>query len=82
MIERTKNQVVDHLSRWEEEGVIKISYWIEINDAFPDEQVLGSFYDHIPLLAHFPNYVASHLVLSALLIQQRKLFMFDVNKLY
>jgi len=33
----TKNQVCDHLSRLEEEAMMKLVDGIEINDTFPDE---------------------------------------------
>ena len=44
----TENKVADHLSRLEEEAMLKLVDRAEINDAFPDEQVLAASHDLIP----------------------------------
>lgn len=60
---RIENQVVDHLSKWEKEVVIKIGDWIQIKNTFPDEMVLVASCDLIPLFSDFANYFSSDLVL-------------------
>ncbi|KAH0634861.1 hypothetical protein KY284_037647 [Solanum tuberosum] len=47
----TKNKVADHLSRLEEEAMLKLCDGAEINDTFPDEQVLAASHDLIPCCA-------------------------------
>ncbi|XP_049345498.1 uncharacterized protein LOC125810025 [Solanum verrucosum] len=54
----TEHQVVDHLSRLEEEVMLKFGDRAEINDAFPDEQVLATSHALIPWFADFANYLA------------------------
>ena len=78
----TENQVVDHLSRLEEEAMLKLGDRAEINDAFPDEQVLVASHDLIPWFADFANYLASDIVPSYLSFHQRKKFMHDVKKFF
>ena len=68
----TENQVADHLSRLEEEAMLKLGDRAEINDAFPDEQVLAASNDLIPWFADFANYLASDIVPPDLSFHQRK----------
>ena len=70
----TENQVADHLSRLEEEAMLKLGDRAEINDAFPDEQVLAASHDLIPWFADFANYLASDIVPPYLSFHQRKKF--------
>ena len=44
----TENQVVDHLSRLEDEVMRELGEKAEIDDTFPDEHVLTSSQDLIP----------------------------------
>ncbi|XP_015162967.1 uncharacterized protein [Solanum tuberosum] len=62
----TENQVADHLSRLEEEAMIKLENGVEIDDAFPDEQVLSAFYDLIPWFTDFANYLSKVEMMSIL----------------
>ncbi|WMV32915.1 hypothetical protein MTR67_026300 [Solanum verrucosum] len=77
-----ENQVADHLSRLEEEAMLKLGDGDEINDTFPDEQVLAASQYLIPWFADFPNYLASDLVPPDLSFHQRKKFMHDVKKFF
>ena len=43
----TKNQVVDHFSRLEDETMRELGEKAEIYDAFPDEHVLSACHDLI-----------------------------------
>nr|ABI34335.1 Integrase core domain containing protein [Solanum demissum] len=77
----TKNQVADHLSRLEEDAMLKLGDRVEINDAFLDDHILAASHDLIPWFADFANYLASDLVPLDLSFHQRKKFMhnlFDV----
>ena len=78
----TENQVADHLSRLEEEAKLKLGDRAEINDAFPDEQVLAASNDLIPWFADFASYLASDIVPPDLSFHQRKKFMHDVKKFF
>ena len=62
----TENQVVDNLSRLEDEAMRELCVKAEINDTFPDEHVFSSSYDLIPWFADFANYQASDIVPSDL----------------
>jgi len=75
-----ENQVVDHLSRLEAEK--KEGCELEINDAFPDEQVLAATLDLIPWFADFANFLVSDLMPEGLTFQQRKRFLHDVGKYF
>ena len=75
----TENQVVDHLSRLEDEAMIELGEKSEIDDTFPDEQILASSQDLIPWFADFTNYLASDIVPPDLSFHQRKKFMHDVQ---
>jgi len=77
-----ENQVADHLSRLEEETMLKLGDGAEINNAFPNEQVLAASCDLIPWFANFANYLASDLVPLDLSFHQRKKFMSDVKKFF
>uniref|UniRef100_UPI001CC02756 hypothetical protein n=1 Tax=Escherichia coli TaxID=562 RepID=UPI001CC02756 len=78
----TENQVADHLSRLEEEAMLKLGERTENNDAFADEQLLAASHDLIPWFADFANYLASNLVPSDLSFHQRKILMYDVKKFF
>ncbi|WMV18842.1 hypothetical protein MTR67_012227 [Solanum verrucosum] len=78
----TKNQVADHLSRLEEEAMLKLGDRVEINDAFLDEHVLSASHDLIPWFADFANCLASDLVPPGLSFHQWKMFMHDVKKFF
>ena len=78
----TENQVVDHLSRLEDEAMGKLGEKAEIGDIFHDDHVLAAFHDLIPWFADFANYQASNIVPSELSFHQRKKFMHDVKKFF
>ncbi|KAF3674437.1 hypothetical protein FXO37_06399 [Capsicum annuum] len=72
-----KNQVVDHLSRLEGEQAATDEF--EINDTFPDEEILAAVMEKIPWYADFANYVVSEVIPKNLSFHQRKKFLHDVN---
>ena len=76
----TEKQVADHLSRLEQEAMLKVGDRAEINDVFPDEQVLAASHDLILWFADFANYLASDIVPPDSSFHQRKKFMHDVKK--
>ncbi|XP_015168557.1 uncharacterized protein [Solanum tuberosum] len=73
-----ENKVADHLSRLEAEKKEECEQ--EINDAFPDEQVLVAIL--IPWLADFANVLVSDLMPGGLTFQQRKRFPHNVGKYF
>ncbi|KAH0679182.1 hypothetical protein KY284_020267 [Solanum tuberosum] len=73
---------MDAKPRLEEEAMLKLGDGAEINDAFPDEQVLAASFDLIPWFTDFSNYLASDLFPSDLSFHQRKKFMHDVKKFF
>ena len=79
MIDRkgTENQVVDHLSRLEDEEIRDLGDKIEIDDTFPDEHVLAASQDLIPWFTDFANYLASDIIPPDFSLQQRKKFFCD-----
>ena len=79
---RTENQVVDHLSRLEDETMRESGDKIDIDDTFSDEHVLAASQDLIPWFADFANYLASDIVPSGLSFHQRKKFMYVVKKFF
>ncbi|XP_070007575.1 uncharacterized protein [Nicotiana sylvestris] len=66
----SENQVADHLSRLEEEG--RPSDDLEINDAFPDEQLLAVSMHDMPWFADVANYLVTGIILYELSYNQRK----------
>lgn len=42
------NQVADHLSCLKEEAMLQLKYGLEMDDTFPNEQVLAAWQDLIP----------------------------------
>ena len=71
----TENQVVDHLSRLEDEAMMKLGEKAEIDNNFPDEHVLAASQDVIPWFVDFVNYLASDIVPPDLSFDQIKIFM-------
>lgn len=76
----SENQVADHLSKLEDESRLK--EWLNINDSFPDEQVLAASIDLIPWFADFANFLVSDIMPEGLNPHQRKKFLFDVRKYF
>ncbi|WMV51243.1 hypothetical protein MTR67_044628 [Solanum verrucosum] len=72
-----ENQVADHLSRLKAEKKGEVE--LDIDDSFPDEQVLASTLDIIHWFADFSNYLSSDLMPKGLTFQQRKKFLHDVQ---
>ena len=58
----TKNKVVDHLSRLEDEEMRELGDKTEIDDTFPDVHVSAASQDFIPWFADFVNYLASDII--------------------
>ena len=78
----TENQVVDHLSRLEDEVMRELGEKAEIDYTFPNEHVLAASQDLIPWFAYFANYLASDIVPPDLSFHQRKKFISDVKKFF
>ncbi|WMV37312.1 hypothetical protein MTR67_030697 [Solanum verrucosum] len=78
----TENQVTSHLSRFEEEEMMNLADGVQINDMFPNEQVLATFFDLIPWFTDFANYLASDVVPSDLSFHRRRKFMSYVKKFF
>lgn len=55
-----ENQVVDRLSRLENEGVKRDE--LEIDDLFPNKQVLAMTLDLVPCFVDFENYLESDII--------------------
>ncbi|XP_070014032.1 uncharacterized protein [Nicotiana sylvestris] len=66
----SENQVADHLSRLEEKG--RPSDGLEINDAFPDEQLLAVSMHDMPWFADVVNYLVTGIIPYELPSNQRK----------
>nr|XP_004234887.1 uncharacterized protein LOC101247501 [Solanum lycopersicum] len=77
----TATQMVDHFLRMEDEAMHKLGEKAEINDAFPDEDILVVSHDLIPWFADFVNYLASDCP-ADLTLHQRKKFLHDVKKFF
>ena len=58
----SENQVVDHLSRLEDEAMRELSEKAEIDDTLSNEHVLDASHDLILWFADFSNYHASDIV--------------------
>ena len=58
-IKGTENQVANHLSRLEDEAMRHLGDKTEIDDTFPDENILDAFQDLIQWFANFVNHLAS-----------------------
>ena len=78
----TKNQVVEHFFRLEDDVMQELDERSKIDDIFSDEHVLSTSHDLIPWFADFSNYLASDIVPSGLSFHQRKKFMDDVKIFY
>lgn len=55
-IEREKKSSLCHLSKLEEESMIKLQDWTEIDDEFNEEKILISYYLY-PVFVDFANYL-------------------------
>ena len=67
-----ENKVADNLSRLE--GAQREHTEPEIDDAFPDEQVLAATLDLIPWFADFANFLVRDLIPEGLTYQSRNFF--------
>ncbi|WMV58140.1 hypothetical protein MTR67_051525 [Solanum verrucosum] len=72
----------DHLSRLEEEELLKLADEVEIDDTFPDEQVLADSYDLIPWFTDFANNIVSDVIPLGLSFHQCRKFMSNVKKFF
>ncbi|XP_060182513.1 uncharacterized protein LOC132612209 [Lycium barbarum] len=75
-----ENQVADHLSHIEEGG--SLSDGLEINESFPDEQMIVGSYDMITGYADFAYYHASDIMSEDLNFHKTKKLLSDVWKFY
>ncbi|XP_070004307.1 uncharacterized protein [Nicotiana sylvestris] len=76
----SENQVADHLSRLEEEG--RLHDGLEINDSFPDEQLLAISMKEVPWFADLANYLVSSIIPVELSSNQRKKLKSDCQDYY
>ncbi|PHT45021.1 hypothetical protein CQW23_14179 [Capsicum baccatum] len=72
-----ENQVADHLSRLENEHLAQPD--LEIDDAFPDEEILAMMMEELPWYADFANFVVSNVMPVNLSFYQKRKFMHDVR---
>ncbi|XP_055814564.1 uncharacterized protein LOC129884259 [Solanum dulcamara] len=75
----SENQVVDHFSSLEDESRGKDE--LEIDDSFPNEQVLAANLDLIPSFADYANYLVSDPLPEDFTFHQKK-FLHDINKYF
>ncbi|XP_070002960.1 uncharacterized protein [Nicotiana sylvestris] len=66
----SENQVADHLSRFEEEGRPRDG--LEINDPFPNEQLLSVSMNDMPWFADVANFLVTGIIPCELSSNQRK----------
>ncbi|XP_070057317.1 uncharacterized protein [Nicotiana tomentosiformis] len=76
----SENQVADHLSRLEDEG--RTHDCLQINDSFPDEQLLAIYMIGMPWFADFANYLVSGIVPNEFSSNQRKKLKLDCLDYY
>ncbi|XP_070029845.1 uncharacterized protein [Nicotiana sylvestris] len=75
-----ENQVADHLSRLEEEG--RPCDGLEINDSFPDEQLLSVSANGMPWFADVVNFLVAGIIPCELSFKQRKKLKWDSLDFY
>ncbi|XP_070031590.1 uncharacterized protein [Nicotiana tomentosiformis] len=76
----SENQVADHLSRLEEEG--RPHECLEINDSFPDKQLLAISMKEVPWFADLANFLVSGFILDEFSSNQRKKLKWDCQDYY
>ncbi|XP_060202034.1 uncharacterized protein LOC132630478 [Lycium barbarum] len=76
----TENQVVDHLSRLEEAG--RPSDELDIDDAFPDEQVLAVIAEVAPWYADIANFLVTSITPDDIKSYHKKKFLRDCRMYY
>ena len=52
---------------------------LDIDDEFPDEEILSTVVENLPWYADFANYMVSKVIPENLSFHQRKKFMHDVK---
>ncbi|PHT27221.1 hypothetical protein CQW23_33175 [Capsicum baccatum] len=72
-----ENQVADHLSRLENEHIAQP--YLDIDDAFPDEEILATIMEELPWYADFANFVVSNVMPANLSFHQKRKFMHNVK---
>lgn len=75
-----QNQVVYHLSRLDGAKMDEVEF--DIDDTFPDEQVLFATLDRIPWFADYGYFMVSDLMHEGLTYQQKKNILHDVGKYF
>lgn len=76
----SKNQVADHLSRLEEEG--RPHDGLEINESFPDEQLLAISMKEVPWFADLANFLVCGITPDEFSSNQRKKIKRDCQDYY
>ncbi|XP_070046171.1 uncharacterized protein [Nicotiana tomentosiformis] len=76
----SENQVVDHLSRLEEEG--RLHNGLEINDSFPDEQLLAISMKEVSWFADLATFLVSGITSDEFSSNQRKKLKRDCQDYY
>ncbi|XP_070044844.1 uncharacterized protein [Nicotiana tomentosiformis] len=77
---RSENEVADHLSHLEEEG--RPHDGLEINDTFPDEQLLAISMKEVPWFADLANFVVGGIIPDEFSSNQRKKLKRDCQDYY
>lgn len=72
--------MADPLSQFKNKGMKSVK--LEIDDSFPDEQVLVATLDLVPWYADFDNYLVSNIILDDLKFHHRKKFLYNVNNYF
>ncbi|XP_070049188.1 uncharacterized protein [Nicotiana tomentosiformis] len=76
----SENKVADHFSRLEEEG--RSHDGLEINDSFPDEQLLAISRKEVPWFADLANFLVSGIIPNEFSSNQRKKLKRDCQEYY
>ena len=78
----SENMVADHLSRLETPEIVQ-KHHLQINDTFPDEQILAlSHAKTSPWFADIANYLSAGIIPSDLTFQQKKKFFVEVKRYF
>ena len=78
----SENMVADHLSRLEVPEIVQ-RHHLQINDTFPDEQILSMSHTKAsPWFVDIANYLSAGIIPPDLTYQQKKRFFAEVNSYF
>ena len=78
----SENMVADHLSRLETPETVQ-KHHLQIDDTFPDEQILALSHDETsPWFANIANYLSAGIIPLDLTFQQKKRFFAEVKRYF